>query len=99
VRRIGGDDLVAELGKVSGKNDLPIPDHLVKLYENACEGRTREENMVTKGVLLKYRDTFSKEEDDVGLTHLAEHSIDTGNARPVKLPPRRVPLAFAEEER
>ena len=33
------------------------------------------------------------------MTHLAEHVIDTGDAKPVRCPPRRVPIAFAEEER
>ncbi|CAC5423943.1 unnamed protein product [Mytilus coruscus] len=42
---------------------------------------------------------FSAHETDLGLTHLTEHSIDTGDARPIKQAPRRVPLAFAEEER
>lgn len=36
---------------------------------------------------------------DLGLTHLVEHTIDTGDAKPVKQPPRRVPIAFAEEEK
>jgi hypothetical protein len=30
---------------------------------------------------------------------LVEHTIDTGDAKPVKQPPRRVPIAFAEEEK
>ncbi|CAC5421922.1 unnamed protein product [Mytilus coruscus] len=42
---------------------------------------------------------FSAHETDLGLTHLTEHSIDTGDARPIKQAPRRVPLAFAEEEK
>ena len=35
----------------------------------------------------------------MGRTHLAEHVIDTGDAKPIRYPPRRVPLAFADEER
>jgi hypothetical protein len=30
---------------------------------------------------------------------LVEHTKDTGDAKPVKQPPRRVPIAFAEEEK
>jgi hypothetical protein len=48
---------------------------------------------------VKYRDTFSKDEWDLGLTHLAEHSIDTGDAKPIKQRPRRVPMAYASEEK
>ena len=39
------------------------------------------------------------DENDLGLASLAEHSIDTGNAKPIKQPFRRVPLAFANEEK
>ena len=33
------------------------------------------------------------------MTHLAEHSIATGDAKPVRIPARKVPLAFANEEK
>lgn len=29
---------------------------------------------------------------------MTEHEIDTGDSKPIKLPPRRVPLAYAEAE-
>ena len=35
-------------------------------------------------------------EFDLGKTHLVEHHIETGDAAPVKLPPRCIPLAFAD---
>lgn len=50
-------------------------------------------------LLIEYQNTFSKNEWDLGLTHLTEHPIATGDAPPVKFPPRRVPLAFANDEK
>ncbi|VDI02910.1 Hypothetical predicted protein [Mytilus galloprovincialis] len=50
-------------------------------------------------LLRDFEDIFSKNEDNIGLTHLIKHSIDTGTAKPIKQPPRRVPLAFADKER
>lgn len=50
-------------------------------------------------LLSKFQEVFSKHEFDIGLTDLVEHSIDTGDAKPVRLPPRRVPIAFAEKEK
>ena len=47
--------------------------------------------------LVKFQDTFSKHEFDFGLTSLIEHEIDVGNSKPIKHPPRRVPVAFATE--
>ena len=48
-------------------------------------------------LLAEFRDTFSKDEYDLGLTNLAEHEIDTGDARPIKQPPRKVPMAFGAD--
>ena len=62
----------------------------------------RLQTLVVKKVaqtLIKFQDTFSKDEWDFGVTHLTEHSIKTGYAQPVKQPPRRVPLAFAGAEK
>ena len=36
---------------------------------------------------------FSKSSSDVGRTDIVQHRIDTGTARPLKQPPRRLPLA------
>ena len=52
-----------------------------------------------KYLLKKFKDSFSKDEYDLGLTHLTEHIIETGNARPVKQPPRWLPMAFAGEDK
>ena len=49
-------------------------------------------------MLIKYHDVFSKNEFDLRRTHLGEHVIDTGDAKPVKQRPRRVPIAFADQE-
>ena len=76
-----------------------IPEHLVSLFEKSSEGLAPEEKQKLQNLLLKYKDTFSKNEWDLGLTNLTEHSIDTGNSAPVKQPPRRVPIAFAAEEK
>jgi RNase H-like domain found in reverse transcriptase/Reverse transcriptase (RNA-dependent DNA polymerase) len=76
-----------------------VPNHLLGLYEKAIEGRSEYESSVVAGLLSKYGDTFSKDEWDLGVTNLAEHPINTGDAAPIKQRPRRVPLAYAEEEK
>ena len=45
-----------------------------------------------KELLLEFRHSFAWGEDEVGQTHLAQHEIDTGDARPIKIRPRRIPL-------
>ncbi|XP_063436263.1 uncharacterized protein LOC134717700 [Mytilus trossulus] len=52
-------------------------------------------------LLIKYQDAFSKDPKDIGTTNLVEHTIDTGDARHIRIPPRRLPfskLKMAEEE-
>ena len=39
-------------------------------------------------LLQKHENVFSKDEYDLGHTHLVEQTIDTGNAKPIKQPPR-----------
>ncbi|CAC5398863.1 unnamed protein product [Mytilus coruscus] len=67
--------------------------------EKAQNGRNKAEIKEIASLLHDFEDIFSKNEDDIGLTHLIEHSIDTGTAKPIKQPPRRVPLAVEDKER
>ncbi|MCG8032791.1 MAG: retroviral-like aspartic protease family protein, partial [Candidatus Thiodiazotropha taylori] len=77
---------------------MKIPEHLVDLYRRATVSLCTEEKERVKNLLIRYQDTFSRDEWDLGLTHLAEHAIPTGDSAPIKQPPRRVPLAHAEAE-
>ena len=69
------------------------------MVERSTAGWSEDEQLAIKKLLVKYQDVFSKDEMDLGRTHLIEHSIDTGDALPVAQPPHRVPLAFAEAEK
>jgi hypothetical protein len=52
-----------------------------------------------KNLLLKFQDSFSsKSSTDIGRTdEMIEHTIDAGQALPVKQHPRRVPLSTIQE--
>ena len=69
------------------------------MYEQATANLSSQECKKVAQTLIKFQDTFSKDEWDLGVTHLTEHSIKTGDAQPVKQPPRRVLLAFARVEK
>ena len=45
-------------------------------------------------LLTRHRETFSRGDHDLGRTRTEVHRILTEDARPVRLPPRRVPLAY-----
>ncbi|KAH3706090.1 hypothetical protein DPMN_065470 [Dreissena polymorpha] len=67
----------------SSVKDLPVanakdmPPHLKSLLEESVVGKTEEQHSFIAGLLVIYADTFSKDEWDLGLTHLSEHAINT----------------------
>ena len=71
-----------------------VPPHLEDLYQESIQSRSQFERTLVAELLTEFSDTFSKNEYDLGRTQLAEHIIDTGDARPIKQPPRRIPMAF-----
>ncbi|MEW8561290.1 MAG: reverse transcriptase domain-containing protein, partial [Candidatus Thiodiazotropha sp.] len=75
-----------------------VPEHLQSLFSSACVNRTETERLEIAECLIKFKDTFSKDEFDLGLTSLVEHEIHVGDHKPIKQAPRRVPVAFASEE-
>jgi hypothetical protein len=77
-----------------------LPSYLTDLYERSVINLKSDfEKQLVAELLIEYQDTFSKDDNDVGRTDLVEHVIETGDARPVKQPPRRVPIAFQGEEK
>ena len=86
-RRVHADKLTA-----------PVPEHLRELYEKSIKGKSEEQKRKIHNLLLDHQNVFAKDEFDIGWTNLVEHTIDTGNSRPVKQPPHRMPLAFAGED-
>ena len=78
-----------------------LPAHLEQLCSQACQGRPSDEAEIITNLLLKHHYAFSRDKFDLGKVDpiYGVHSIDTGDAKPVHCPPRRVPLAFADEER
>ncbi len=79
--------------------DSTLPDCLRALFEEATKGRTPGEKERILNLLHEYHDIYSKDETDLGCTHLTEHMIDTGNSPPIKQHPHRTPIALANEEK
>src|SRR5208282_1984084 len=48
------------------------------------------------GLVASYEDIFSLNDYDIGRTHLVEHSIDTGDHRPIRQALRRHPISHLE---
>ena len=51
-----------------------------------------EEKTQVEQLLLRFEDVFSRDSTDLGRTDLIKHTIDNGDARPIKMAPRRLPF-------
>ena len=90
--------LVAEADAVLGGQEKSrtgiesLPGHLTQLLNDSSRGLTLSQRQKVENLLMEYHDVFSSNDSDLGRTPLAEHRIDTGDSRPVKVPPRRIPI-------
>ena len=73
------------------------PGHLTDLCELGGSRLSQTLQEQLQGLLCEYRDIFSQGEHDMGKTDTEVHRIPTGDARPVRLQPRRVPLAYQQD--
>ncbi|XP_029595362.1 uncharacterized protein LOC115178352 [Salmo trutta] len=71
-------------------------DAVEAVWLKNCQGLDEGQQRQLKQLLLDFKDSFAWGEDEVGQTHLVQHEIDTGDARPIKIRPRRIPLARRE---
>ena len=86
-------------GSAGGGKSGIVPPHLEHLYNEATNDLKDMDKSSVAKLLTKYGDLFSTNDTDISQTTLVKHSIDTGDARPIKQPPRRVPLAYVEDEK
>ena len=74
----------------------PLPEHITELYEDSAEGKTKDEKKIICWLLLKHQGVFSQTKNYLGQTNLVEHTIDTGDAKPIKQPPHYLLIAFGD---
>ena len=85
--------------KMQAGDSVEMPAHLIELYQKSTEGLNDEQKESVAQLLGRFQDSFSRDERDLGLTHLTAHAIRTEGAAPIKQPPRRVPMAYAKDEK
>ncbi|XP_046548774.1 uncharacterized protein LOC124258736 [Haliotis rubra] len=87
-----------QLAAVKTNSQPNIPAHLRSLFERSSELLQGQEVQQLAQLLTDYQDVFAKDDLDLGNFTVLEHSIDTGNAKPIKQRMRRTPLGFEKEE-
>ena len=69
-----------------------IPDHLTKMFDEGSKHLNFQQKGQLAEILSRFRDTFVRSSNELGLSKVGEHKIDTGSHEPVKERPRRIPL-------
>ncbi|CAG2238862.1 unnamed protein product [Mytilus edulis] len=70
-----------------------LPEHLKCMLEKVSSKLSKEQKEKIKRLIFNFQDIFLGPEGKLGRTELVKHTIDTGDARPIRIPPRRVALA------
>ncbi|CAC5394892.1 unnamed protein product [Mytilus coruscus] len=80
----------------STDESVKIPEHLLALTENVSDNLTFSQRSDLGKVISEYADFFVGPDRKLGRTDLIERSILTETDRPVKVPPRRLPISQRE---
>jgi hypothetical protein len=83
------------------KNNIVLPAHIQPVVDVLPNDLSEEQRHSVLLLLMTYKDIFAEPEGSLGRTGLVQHTIDVGNARPFRQPPRRTPMAqrpVVEEE-
>ena len=74
----------------------PLPEYMDKLTNEVDPSTPKEIVSRLRDLMMKYRLIFSESKQDLGLTDILLHRIDTGAARPIRRPLCRFPPAHVE---
>ena len=79
----------ADQGMMPAEDDRPEFAHLQPMLTSLPSVLTEKQRLQAREVIFKNANVFSRNEFDLGRTHLMEHRIYTGDAAPVAEPLRR----------
>jgi len=80
--------------------DLTVPSHLQGLFDKSvAQGDLASTHQCNLAALLRrHSDAFATGPMNLGYCSVLEHDIDTGDAEPIRQPPRRPPLSARQAE-
>ncbi|KRX40353.1 Retrovirus-related Pol polyprotein from transposon 17.6 [Trichinella murrelli] len=81
----------------SPKTHVALPTAIEKLLDEVAQRTTSEELDKLRASLTDFADVFSTYDGDFGRTTRTEHHINTEDAQPIRLCPRRIPWHFREQ--
>ena len=102
--KIDKNSAIATFQNVSIEHDEPkieaksviFPDSLQDLFDRSKTHLSEEQSIILAEFLAKNQNIFSLQ-GELGCTDLLYHHINTGDAQPIKIPPRRMSPSDREE--
>ena len=90
---------IASLCSVVSKEDnvSSRPAHTDFNWEEAAHHLTSQQLKCAQECIDKYSEVVSRNKGQLGRTNVLQHKINTGNARPIRMAPRRLPLGRRTE--
>ena len=79
------------------KRGVALPEAVQELLTRCSETLMDAQAKEVETLLFENSDIFSEGDHDLGSTDFAKHHIETNNHRPIKIPPRRIPLAKRDD--
>lgn len=77
--------------------DGRLPEPLAEMYARSAEGLDVRQRTQLEELIRQHLSVFSQGNDDIGRTSVVKHLIDTQGSKPIKIPPRRLPIYRREE--
>ncbi len=76
-----------------------FPEHLREMFERAIEDGQLNEAVAARleKLLRKHAEVFATSDMDLGRIEVVQHDINTGDAKPIRQPPRRLPMSQQAE--
>ncbi|CAC5414061.1 unnamed protein product [Mytilus coruscus] len=78
--------------QVNTLKDIDMPEHLKSMLDKVSSDLKDEEKQKLSSLIHEYEDIFVGPDGSLGRTDRVKHYIDTSDAKPVKISPRRVAL-------
>ncbi|CAC5369122.1 unnamed protein product [Mytilus coruscus] len=93
---VGNIQSVSKISESLGcdKSDTEeLPEHLKCMLEKVSSKLSKEQKEKIKRLIFNFQDIFLGPEGKLGRTDIVKHTIDTGDAKHIRISPRRVALA------
>ena len=87
---------ICSLSEISKHREISRLSDICYVIEKNMDEVAESVKNETMHIIKKNIDIFSKYSLDVGLTNVIEHTIDTGEAKPIAFKPRRIPIGLEE---